>query len=44
MAPTHFKGMTFNNATFNPIVRFVSPEIGKDLIIDDDGSLFSSIS
>ena len=44
MAPTHFRGMTFTNATFNPYIKFVSPAIGKDLIIDDDGTLFSKMA
>ena len=43
MAPTHFKNISFVNSTFNPFVKFTAPEIGKDLIIDEDGTLFSKM-
>ena len=43
MVPTHFKNMQFVNATFKPYIKFTSPEIGKDLIVDEDGSLFGKM-
>ena len=45
MAPTHFKQLTFENSTFSTFINFNAPfYVGKDLIIDEDGSLFGKMS
>jgi hypothetical protein len=44
MVPNHFKGMTFTNASFSTFILFNNPLTGKDLIVDEDGSLFSKLA
>ena len=44
MAPTHFSQMSFENSTFSTFVGFTAPfYVGKDLIIDEDGTLFGEM-
>ena len=44
MVPTHFKNMSFENSTFSTFIGFNAPHyVGKDLIIDEDGTLFGKM-